>query len=126
MIILTRLDGQMIALNGALVERVEASPDTVVTTVDGALYTVAESVEQVLDKLEHHHVAGMARYMASEQRPKPSLRSVYRGRRARWPELDEAASTVTTWYLMVIEEKGGRRGLSLVAGGGWRGSAGCC
>ncbi len=35
MILLSRLNGQQIALNADLIERAEATPDTVLTLVDG-------------------------------------------------------------------------------------------
>ncbi|MFC0080837.1 flagellar FlbD family protein [Aciditerrimonas ferrireducens] len=48
MISLTRLQGARFALNPDLIERVEATPDTVVTLVTGSRYVVAESLEQVV------------------------------------------------------------------------------
>ena len=49
MIILTRLSGSTFALNADLIERIDATPDTVVTLVDGKKYVVAETMTQVLD-----------------------------------------------------------------------------
>jgi flagellar protein FlbD len=51
MIILTRLHGTSVAVNCDLIERVEATPDTVVTLVDGSRYVVSETVAQVVDKV---------------------------------------------------------------------------
>jgi flagellar protein FlbD len=51
MIIVTRLHGGRVAVNCDLIERVEATPDTVVTLVDGGRYVVAESVAEVVDKV---------------------------------------------------------------------------
>lgn len=48
MITLTRLSGTAFALNCDLIERVDATPDTVVTLVDGKKYVVAESLAEVL------------------------------------------------------------------------------
>jgi len=48
MITLTRLSGSAFALNCDLIERVDATPDTVVTLVDGKKYVVAESLDEVL------------------------------------------------------------------------------
>ena len=45
MIILTKLSGERFALNPDLVQRVEASHDTVVTLVEGAKNLVAESLD---------------------------------------------------------------------------------
>jgi flagellar protein FlbD len=51
MILLTRLNGPQIAVNADLIERAEATPDTVLTLVDGTKYLVAESVQEVIDKV---------------------------------------------------------------------------
>ena len=51
MIIVTRLHGASVAVNCDLIERVEATPDTVVTLVDGSRYVVRESVGEVVDKI---------------------------------------------------------------------------
>lgn len=48
MISLTRLSGSVFALNSDLIERVDCTPDTVITLVDGSKYVVAESLETVL------------------------------------------------------------------------------
>lgn len=47
-IMLTRLSGSVFALNSDLIERVDATPDTVITLVDGAKYVVSESLEYVV------------------------------------------------------------------------------
>ncbi len=51
MILLTRLNGTRFALNADLIERIETSPDTVVSMVDGRKYVVAESAAEVLDRV---------------------------------------------------------------------------
>jgi flagellar protein FlbD len=51
MIILTRLHGTSVAVNCDLIERVEATPETVLTLVDGSRYVVRESVAEVVDKV---------------------------------------------------------------------------
>jgi flagellar protein FlbD len=51
MIIVTRLHGTTVAVNCDLIERVEASPETVVTLVDGSRYVVRESVAEIVDKV---------------------------------------------------------------------------
>jgi flagellar protein FlbD len=51
MIIVTRLHGPSLAVNCDLIERVEATPDTVLTLVDGSRYVVRESVAEVVDKV---------------------------------------------------------------------------
>jgi flagellar protein FlbD len=54
MITLTRLSGTTFALNCDLIERVDATPDTVVTLVDGKKYVVLESLEEVLTSVRRH------------------------------------------------------------------------
>jgi flagellar protein FlbD len=49
MITLTRLTGAQFALNPDLVERVDCTPDTVITLVDGTKYLVSESLQSVTD-----------------------------------------------------------------------------
>jgi len=49
MISLTRLSGTTFLLNADLIERVDSTPDTVITLVDGKKYVVAETMTQVLD-----------------------------------------------------------------------------
>jgi flagellar protein FlbD len=51
MIIVTRLHGSSMAVNCDLIERVEATPDTVVTLVDGSRYVVRESVGEIIDRV---------------------------------------------------------------------------
>jgi flagellar protein FlbD len=51
MITLTRLTGAPFALNPDLVERVDSTPDTVITLVDGTKYLVAESLQAVADSI---------------------------------------------------------------------------
>ena len=45
---LTRLNGSEFALNPDLVHRAEATPDTVLSLVDGTRYVVAESVDELI------------------------------------------------------------------------------
>lgn len=49
MIYLSRLSGSVFLLNADLIERVDTTPDTVITLVDGKKYVVAESLAGVLD-----------------------------------------------------------------------------
>jgi flagellar protein FlbD len=50
-IIVTRLHGASVAVNCDLIERVEATPDTVLTLVDGSRYVVRESMAEMVDKV---------------------------------------------------------------------------
>jgi flagellar protein FlbD len=49
MVPLTRLTGMPFALNPDLIERVDETPDTVITLVDGTKYLVRESLADVVD-----------------------------------------------------------------------------
>ncbi|MBW3083921.1 hypothetical protein KEM60_00103 [Austwickia sp. TVS 96-490-7B] len=51
MITVTRRNGTTFALNPDLIERVEATPDTVVTLVSGTKYIITESVDQVITEV---------------------------------------------------------------------------
>ncbi len=48
MVPLTRLTGMPFALNPDLIERVDETPDTVITLVDGTKYLVKESLTDVV------------------------------------------------------------------------------
>ena len=48
MVTLTRLTGMPFALNPDLIERVDKTPDTVITLVDGTKYLVRESLDDVV------------------------------------------------------------------------------
>jgi len=57
MIIVTRLHGTTVAVNCDLTERVEASPETVVTLVDGSRYVVRESVAEIVGKVRAYRAS---------------------------------------------------------------------
>jgi flagellar protein FlbD len=68
MILLTRLSGSELALNADLIERIDSTPDTVITLVDGTKYLVAESLEAVVMAVRVHHaeVAALSRLLRIE------------------------------------------------------------
>lgn len=47
MIVVTRLNGPRFAVNPDLLQRVESTPDTILTLIDGTKYIVAESLEEI-------------------------------------------------------------------------------
>ena len=49
MITLSRLSGSVFVLNSDLIERIDSTPDSVVTLVDGKKYVVSESLDQIID-----------------------------------------------------------------------------
>ena len=54
MITLTRLSGTVFALNSDLIERIDATPDTVITLVDGKKYVVVDPIEDVVSAVRRH------------------------------------------------------------------------
>lgn len=51
MIIVKRLNGERFGVNAEHIERVEETPDTVLTLIDGRKYLVRESLEEVIDRV---------------------------------------------------------------------------
>lgn len=49
MIVVTRLNGPQFAVNPDLLQRIESTPDTILTLIDGTKYIVAESMAEVTD-----------------------------------------------------------------------------
>lgn len=60
MITVTRLNGPAFALNPDLIERIEATPDTVITLVEGTKYVVRESVEEIIQQVQEAKAAVIA------------------------------------------------------------------
>jgi flagellar protein FlbD len=76
-IILTRLNGQRFAVNPDLIERVESTPDTIVTLVDGTKYLVTEDIEAIADLVIEHRAAIVARAIdVARTEENPALASV--------------------------------------------------
>jgi flagellar protein FlbD len=59
-ITLTRLSGSVFALNSDLIERVDSTPDTVITLVDGTKYVVREALAVVVDAIREYRGAVIA------------------------------------------------------------------
>jgi flagellar protein FlbD len=76
MITLTRLSGTTFALNSDLIERVDATPDTVVTLVDGKKYVVTDSLEDIVSAVRRHRgeVLALSTFADLEPRPAPQPR----------------------------------------------------
>lgn len=73
MITVTRRNGTTFALNPDLIERVEATPDTVVTLVSGTKYVVAETVEEIVAEVCQFRAAVLQASTApSHAAPTPS------------------------------------------------------
>ena len=61
MIMLSRLNGAPFALNPDLIERAEATPDTVLTLCDGAKVLIAESVEELVERVREYRSSIISR-----------------------------------------------------------------
>jgi flagellar protein FlbD len=60
MITVTRLNGPAFALNPDLIERVEATPDTVIHLVGGTYYVVVETVDEIIMRVRESRAAVIA------------------------------------------------------------------
>lgn len=69
MILVTRLNGAVFALNPDLVERADCTPDTVITLVDGTKYIIAESVPEFIDSVRHYRASLIAQASRLENEP---------------------------------------------------------
>jgi len=54
MILLRRLSGPLFTLNPDLIERAEATPDTVVTLIGGNKYVICESLEELVELIKDY------------------------------------------------------------------------
>ena len=69
MILVTRINGAVFALNPDLVERADCTPDTVVTLVDGTKYVIAESVPEFIDSVRHYRASLISQASRLETEP---------------------------------------------------------
>jgi flagellar protein FlbD len=68
-ILVTRLNGAVFALNPDLVERADCTPDTVITLVDGTKYVISESVPEFIDSVRHYRASLIAQASRLESEP---------------------------------------------------------
>jgi flagellar protein FlbD len=68
-ILVTRLNGAVFALNPDLVERADCTPDTVITLVDGTKYVIAESVPEFIDSVRLYRASLIAQASRIEGDP---------------------------------------------------------
>lgn len=54
MIQITRLNDSQIIVNCDLIEVIEATPDTVITLIDGTRFVVLESPEELVDRIQRY------------------------------------------------------------------------
>lgn len=69
MILLTRLNGPVFALNPDLVERADCTPDTVITLVDGTKYLVTESLSELVALVRKYRASVIADAQRLASRP---------------------------------------------------------
>jgi uncharacterized protein YlzI (FlbEa/FlbD family) len=60
LILLRRLGGPIFALNPDLIERAEATPDTVITMIGGNKYLVHETLEELVEQIREHRAGIIA------------------------------------------------------------------
>jgi flagellar protein FlbD len=71
-IILTRLGGHEMAVNPDLIERAESTPDTVITMLDGHKLVVAESIDEVVERVRHWRASVAADAFALSHEAEPA------------------------------------------------------
>jgi flagellar protein FlbD len=71
-ILVTRINGAVFALNPDLVERADCTPDTVVTLVDGTKYVIAESVPEFIDTVRLYRASLISQASRMESEPAPA------------------------------------------------------
>jgi flagellar protein FlbD len=69
LILVTRLNGPVFALNPDLVERADCTPDTVITLVDGTKYVISESVPEFIALVRHYRASVIASAQRMETDP---------------------------------------------------------
>ena len=74
MIELTRLNGKTMVVNSDLIKTAEASPDTMLTLINGEKLIVREEIEEVVERI----LAYRARLLAAVVRRLPQYRDLER------------------------------------------------
>jgi flagellar protein FlbD len=74
-ILVTRINGAVFALNPDLVERADCTPDTVITLVDGTKYVIAESVPEFIDSVRHYRASLISQASRMEAEPSATTES---------------------------------------------------
>jgi flagellar protein FlbD len=76
-ITLTRISGNAFVLNCDLIERIDSTPDTVVSLVDGKKYVVLESPATITASIRQHRseIIALSHYLAAEELTVPPPRS---------------------------------------------------
>lgn len=94
MIMLTRLNGAPFALNPDLIERAEATPDTVITLVDGKHYLVDEPLQVVIDRMQHARAAVLAEVASVQSAPPATYEARHAERRTADDDADQTGDVI--------------------------------
>lgn len=86
MVPLTRITGAQFALNPDLIERVDRTPDTIITLVDGTKYLVSETLDQVVVAVLEYRAQVLA---AASGLERVGDHSVRRARLSAVPDADD-------------------------------------
>jgi flagellar protein FlbD len=87
-ILLTRLDGSRIGINEDQIERLDETPNSIVTLVNGNCYIVTETLEEIADRIAEFKARSAA---AVERTIRPRSRGA--ARRAAHLHLADATPT---------------------------------
>jgi flagellar protein FlbD len=77
MIMLTRINGQTMAVNSDLIKLIEASHDTVITLLTGEKVVVLENTEEVISRIINFRRAILSSDRLGASLPQPSVSSRY-------------------------------------------------
>lgn len=102
MIRVSRLSGEPFGLNPDLIQRVEETPDTVLTLVDGTKLLIAESVAEVIERVVEFRASVLSQIAPLRPvgpRHEPTLRLVEHrvADRAAPGHLDEELAADASW-----------------------------
>jgi flagellar protein FlbD len=77
-IVVTRLNGGMFGVNPDLIQRVESAPDTILTLIDGTKLIIAESMDEVIARVNEHRARILARSRDLQSQSAEPIRGVPR------------------------------------------------
>lgn len=104
MIVVTRLTGPRFAVNPDLLQRVESTPDTILTLIDGTKYIVAESLDDVIALVVSYRARVVAATITATNEPAADLTLATIADRAdRADRTDRAERTERTGLAEVTE-----------------------
>ncbi|WP_235522198.1 flagellar FlbD family protein [Cellulomonas sp. Root137] len=70
---MTRLAGGQFGVNPDLIQRIDSAPDTILTLIDGTKYIVAESMPEVIDRIQEQRAQILARAQEIQVQPRMEL-----------------------------------------------------